>query len=104
MKPGDRVIYFQPNGFDTPRHRLATVEAVTFGEIDGHRAHIAIDAADEKDSVQRDWVRQSSLQPYSAALWDAIERWHEQQRELADMYLRLRKGKIPTKLAQNGLL
>ena len=103
MKPGDRVIYFQPNGFDTPRHRIATVEHLTHSTIDGHRAAIKIEPDDPEDKPHRDWVRQSSLQPYSPALWDAINRWHEQQRELTDMYLRLRKGKIPARLAQQGL-
>ena len=103
MKPGDKVIYFQPNGFDTPRHRIATVENLTYSEIDGHRAFVKMETEDPKDNPHRDWVRQSSLQPYSQALWDAIERWHEDQRELTDMYLKLRKGKIPAKLAQQGL-
>lgn len=103
MKPGDRVIYFQPVGFDTPRHRRATVEGVTFGEIDGHRSFIAIDPADEKDSIQRDWVRKSSVQPYSEALWDAIEQWHEERAKLNEMYARLRKGKVPQAFAQNSL-
>ena len=91
MKAGDKVIYFQPNGFDTPRHRIATIENLTSSKYDGERAHIKMEPEYPKDTPHRDWVRQSSLQPYGLALWDAIERWHEQHQELTDMYLKLRK-------------
>ena len=29
MKAGDKVIYFQPKGFDTPVHRTATITNLT---------------------------------------------------------------------------
>ena len=70
MKPGDKVIYFQPKGFDTPVHRTATITGLTESQIDGKRAFILIDPTDPEDLPFRDWVRQSSLQPYSDALFD----------------------------------
>ena len=38
MKAGDKVIYFQPKGFDTPVHRTATITNLTESQIDGKRA------------------------------------------------------------------
>jgi hypothetical protein len=71
MKAGDKVIYFQPKGFDTPVHRTATITGLTESQIDGKRAFILIDPTDPEDLPFRDWVRQSSLQPYSDALWSS---------------------------------
>lgn len=101
MKPGDNVIYFRSNGFDRPTHRRATVTGLTSSPIDGERAFILVESPDELPS--RDWVRQSSLQPYSDALWDALERWVEQQKALEQAHLQLRKGKIPNSLAMASL-
>lgn len=101
MKPGDKVIYFQPKGFDTPVHRTATITNLTESQIDGKRAFILIDLPDEPPF--RDWVRQSSLQPYSDALWSSLERWVEQQQALEQAHLQLRKGKIPNSLVMASL-
>jgi len=101
MKPGDKVIYFQPKGFDTPVHRTATITNLTESQIDGKRAFILIDLPDEPPF--RDWVRQSSLQPYSDALWSSLERWVEQQQALERAHLQLRKGKIPNSLVMASL-
>ena len=103
MKPGDKVIYFQPKGFDTPRHRTATITGLTESQIDGKRAFILIDSLDPDEPPFRDWVRQSSLQPYSDALWSALERWVEQQKALEETHLQLRKGKIPQALVMESL-
>ena len=103
MKPGDKVIYFQPKGFDTPVHRTATITGLTESQIDGKRAFTLIDPTDPEDLPFRDWVRQSSLQPYSDALWSALERWVEQQKALEETHLQLRKGKIPQALVMESL-
>ena len=103
MKPGDKVIYFQPKGFDTPKHRTATITNLTESQIDGKRAFILIDPTDPDESPGRDWVRQSSLQPYSDALWSALERWVEQQKALEEAHLQLRRGKIPQALIMESL-
>ncbi len=103
MKLGDKVIYFQPQGFDTPLHRKATITGLTESAIDGKRAFILIDSTDPDEPPFRDWVRQSSLQPYSDALWSALERWVEQQKVLEDAHLQLRKGKIPQALIMERL-
>ena len=103
MKPGDKVIYFQPKGFDTPKHRTATITNLTESQIDGKRAFILIDPTDPDESPGRDCVRQSSLQPYSDALWSALERWVEQQKALEEAHLQLRRGKIPQALIMESL-
>lgn len=103
MRQGDRVIYFQPKGFDIPIHRKATIAGLTESQIDGKRAFILIDPIDPDDPPSRDWVRQSSLQPYSDALWNALDRWVEQQRAHEEAHLQLRKGKIPPALAMASL-
>lgn len=103
MKAGDRVIFFKPSGFDTPKHRLATVQNLTSSPIDGERAFILVDSIDPDESPSWDWVRRSSLQPYSQALWDACERWLEQQKAHEEAHAQLRKGKIPTALAMPSL-
>lgn len=103
MRQGDRVIYFQPKGFDIPVHRKATIETLSESPIDGKRATIRIDPEDPADPPSRDWVRQSSLQPYSQALWDALDRWVEQQRAHEEAHMQLRKGKIPPALAMASL-
>ena len=74
MKPGDKVIYFQPKGFDTPVHRTATITGLTESQIDGKRAFILIDPTDPEDLPFRDWVRQSSLQPWNAGS-SSRKRW-----------------------------